>query len=133
MVRSEVTDVVVLVVHQNGCGWRRLIGEAERSDDDLMPYFDAVRRRSIYDNVSRTAWARNDVGLEPLSIIHIPDVYQFIRLKVCPLNEVGINGDTAHIVQVGLGHSSPMDFALEHIQKSHSESIVPEIERGRPS
>ena len=69
---------------------------------------------AVEAHVARAAPAGDGVGLEPGAVVDVDDGHLLVLEDVGRVEQVGIDGDRAHVVQVGVGHDGPVDLGLEH-------------------
>src|SRR4030042_2499792 len=70
--------------------------------------------------------AGDGVGCQAVAVVYVEDVDLFIGQDVGRRHEVRVEGDAAHVVEVGLGHAQPVDLAFEHSAK-HPASFMSTI------
>src|SRR5581483_8699054 len=70
--------------------------------------------RAVDADLARAAAAGDRVGLEAGAVVDVDDVHLLVLEDVGGLQQVGIDGDRAHVVQVAVGHRRTVDLGLEH-------------------
>ena len=82
----------------------------ESHDDDFVTGLEETRCGAVETDAAGTALTLNDVGFNasPVHVVH--HVHLFAWQQVGSIHKVLVNGDTAHVVQVGLGDGGEMPF-----------------------
>src|SRR5437016_5932639 len=72
-----------------------------------------MRRRTVdaYDSASSRTFER--VGLEATPARHVPDGDLLMRQDVGGAHQIGIEGDGALVIEVGMGDGGAVDLGLE--------------------
>src|SRR5690606_22896780 len=114
---ADVTDAVVLVDEDDGGGVGAGVGVAEHpvgDDDDEVAGVDVVGGGAVDLHLAAAALAGDDVGGEPRAVGDVDDVDLLAGQQVRGVEEVGVHGEGADVVQVGGGHGGTVDLADEH-------------------
>ena len=69
-----------------------------------------MRRGSIEDHLSVTPFAGDGVGLEAIAVGEVAANDTFVREKVHLVHQVGIDGETALVLDVCIGDQRAMNF-----------------------
>ena len=64
--------------------------------------------------VAGAALAGDRVGLEAGAVVDVDDVHLLVLADVGGLEQVGVDGDRADVVQVAVGHRRAVDLGLQH-------------------
>ncbi len=73
--------------------------------------------------------AGDGVGCQAVAVVYVEDMDLLIGQDVGCLHEIRVEGDAAHVVEVGLGYAQPVDLAFEHSPK-HPASFMSTIHAG---
>ena len=56
----------------------------------------------------------DDVRLEPRAVVDVDDGHLLAGQQIGRLHEVLVDGDGAHVVEIGLGDRGPVNLRLQH-------------------
>src|SRR2546423_1398593 len=85
----------------------------------------AMGRRAVDDDLAGAAFTCDHVGLESFAVVYVPDMDEFVGNQARALDQVGVDGDAADVIYVGLRDGRPVYFALEQMKEAHNGAIVP--------
>jgi len=86
-------------------------------DDELVASLCEASGCAVDADDACAGGAGDDVGFEAVAIVAIGDENGFIGEQAGGAEEVGIDGDRAVVVHVGLSDSGAMDFGFEKSEK----------------
>jgi hypothetical protein len=89
-----------------------VVGVADH--DDAIAGLHQPGGGAVEAHVARAPPAADRVGLEPGAVVDVDDGNLLVLEDVGGLQQVGIDGDRAHVVQVGVGDRGAVDLRLEH-------------------
>ena len=69
---------------------------------------------TVQTNLTGTAFTFDNVGFKAFAIVVISDVHFFSRNHVGSIQQVFVNRDTTHVVQICLCDTCTMNFRLQH-------------------
>lgn len=84
------------------------------NDNDGIPHHHLPGCGAVQTNATTAPFAFNNIGLEPLSVIIIDDLHLLSRDHVRGIHQVLVDGNAAHIVQVGFRHLHAMELRLQN-------------------
>ena len=83
-------------------------------DDDRVAAVHEAGGGPVDLHRARAALAGDRVGLEAGAVVDVDDVDLLVLEDVGGLEQVGVDGDRADVVQVAVGHRRPVDLGLQH-------------------
>ena len=109
-------DVVLAVDHDDGrfvC--IELFGchQCVADDDDDVVRLDEAGGRAVEAYRTAAALSANDVRFKSCAVVVVDDLYFFVRAYSRCIEEIFVDGDTAHVVEVGFGDGGAMYFGFE--------------------
>ena len=105
----------------------RLLGGHLRvgDEDDQVTGVDQVGGGAVDPQDPRPALARDGVGLQPGTVGDVDDGDQLAGEDVRGVEEIGVDGDRADVVEVCLGDRGAVDLAGHHgAQTSHRDAPI---------
>src|SRR4051812_15041912 len=106
--RLDMDHARLVVLHL-----RAVVGRVG-DDDDRVAAVDEPGRGAVDLHVARAALAGDGVGLEAGAVVDVDDGHLLVLEDVGGLEEVGVYGDRADVMQIAAGHRRPVDLGLEH-------------------
>lgn len=86
-------------------------------DDDDVVRLHLAGSGAVQADAARAAFALDDVGLEALAVVVVHDGHLLAGNHVGSVQQVFVDGDAAHVVEVGLGDAGAMDFRFQNFNK----------------
>ena len=79
-------------------------------DDDLVAHLEQTGCRTIQADTARMGRTCNHIGLDARTIVVVHHVYVLACHQTAGLHQRLVDGDTAHVVQIGLSDAGTMYF-----------------------
>ncbi len=102
----------VVLVNEHNFTLNRLIRQAERSKDHLITGIAPVGGGAVEADNATARLGGNCVGLQPLPVSNVPNVYHLALDDAGCIHEVGIDSNAANVVDIAAGYGSSVYFAL---------------------
>ena len=109
-------DLVVVIDEEHGglvrlCLLRRHLGIGH--DDDLIALIHASRRSAVQTDDARASLTSNGIGLKAVAVVDVGNLHFLVLQDTRLAQQLGVDGDAAHIVEVGLLHHSTVDLCFQ--------------------
>ena len=115
---ADFFHLIVLIYHDYswlvGTGFF-FVKECVGHDDDYITRLDAAGCCTVEADDTRTAGAGNGIGFQAGTVIVVYYLDTFIGKYMGFFHEFFVDGDAAHVVEVGLSDSGAMDFGFQEI------------------
>lgn len=113
---ADLSDVIVLIDHDNGRFVTvELFGghQGIADDDDDITGLDETGSSTVEADGTGASLAADDVRFQSCAVVVVDDLYLFVRADTRCIEEIFIDGDATHVVEVCFGYGSAMDFGFE--------------------
>jgi len=87
----------------------------KRHDDDDIAHLHFARGGTVQADAPTSTLALDHISVETLPVVVVDNLNFLAGNKIRRVHQVLINGDTANIIQVGLGHLHAMQLALQNL------------------
>ena len=121
------TDQVVVLVREDNTGLEGLgllwchLGVSH--DNDSVANLHLTSCGTVQADASTLPGTGDDVCVKAFAIVVVHDVNSLAGEKPCGVHEVLVDGDAAHVVEVGLGDGCAVDFGFQYFN-SHSYYFI---------
>jgi hypothetical protein len=109
----QIPHKLIRFVYQDGLGLKNgPVGQFVAHDDDFVAGVDEMRRRAVHANDAGIALAFDDVSFQTRAVGIVYHLHFFARPEAGLFQQGFVNGNAAHVIEVGLGDGGFVNFGV---------------------